>query len=465
MTATAWSRAAERSRAAVQRVRDATRAEGAGESGLASLIELNAANSAGDALVAVALAGTLFFSVPTDQARGRVALYLAITLAPFSVIAPVIAPVLDRFRSGRRYTLAATLAARAVVGFLMASAIAHHHAALGLYPGAFAMLILSRAYGVSRSAVLPRLLPKDATLVRSNARVSLAGTVAGLAVGTFGALVVATAGPKWALRLAGLVFLGGALLALRLPRHADSREGELRLPLVPHRHGPHPQAQVGDASERAWWAETPHPPPVVTEPIPDAAATTTAPDERRLGKQVTTALRANAALRAYSGFLTVFVAFMVRTTDLGPSSNIALGLLAIAAGAGGVLGQGLGARLHGRAPQALILFALASSTTLAFVAFGFFGLGALMLLTLGAGAGQAVAKLSLDSVIQQQVPEDTRTAAFARSETVLQLSFVAGGAVGLIPIDARFGLMFAAIGLAVVMLDQLRRRRRLRKHP
>ncbi len=39
-------------------------------------------NGAGDVMITVALASTVFFSVPTDEARGRVALYLAITMAP-----------------------------------------------------------------------------------------------------------------------------------------------------------------------------------------------------------------------------------------------------------------------------------------------------------------------------------------------------------------------------------------------
>src|SRR5476651_2172753 len=73
-----------------------TRADGADASGLASLIDLHAIQSAGDALLTVALANTLFFSVAVDQARTKVALYLLITMAPFAVIAPVIGPLLDR---------------------------------------------------------------------------------------------------------------------------------------------------------------------------------------------------------------------------------------------------------------------------------------------------------------------------------------------------------------------------------
>src|SRR5215472_5925723 len=74
---------ASASRGAGRVVQRLTRASGAGRTGLSNLIELTAAGSAADAFVAVALAGTLFFSASVDQARGRLALALLITIAPF----------------------------------------------------------------------------------------------------------------------------------------------------------------------------------------------------------------------------------------------------------------------------------------------------------------------------------------------------------------------------------------------
>src|SRR5580700_7280330 len=71
-------------------------ASGASRTGLANLIELTAAGGVGDAFVAVALAGTLFFSASVDQARGRIALALLITMAPLAVLAPFLGPMLDR---------------------------------------------------------------------------------------------------------------------------------------------------------------------------------------------------------------------------------------------------------------------------------------------------------------------------------------------------------------------------------
>src|SRR6185369_8347920 len=91
----------------VGRIRATTRRDGADRSGLAALLDLSVINAAGDALVTVALAGSLFFSVPTGQARSKVALYLLITMVPFVLLAPVIGPLLDKVAHGRRTALAA----------------------------------------------------------------------------------------------------------------------------------------------------------------------------------------------------------------------------------------------------------------------------------------------------------------------------------------------------------------------
>jgi hypothetical protein len=69
------------------------------------------------------------------------------------------------------------------------------------------------------------------------------------------------------------------------------------------------------------------------------------------------------------------------------------------------------------------------------------------------GICQSLGKLSLDALIQREVPETVRTSVFARSETLLQLSWVVGGFVGiLVPLQPeRIGLGLTA-GVLVVWL-------------
>ncbi len=62
---------------------------------------------AGDALLAMSLAGSLFFKVDPAAGREKVLLGLLLTMAPFAVVGPLIGPLLDRFRGGHRAVIVA----------------------------------------------------------------------------------------------------------------------------------------------------------------------------------------------------------------------------------------------------------------------------------------------------------------------------------------------------------------------
>ncbi|MFJ5553520.1 MFS transporter [Streptomyces sp. NPDC093225] len=392
-------------------IRRATHAHGAGESGLGKLIELHAVNGAGDMLVTVALASTVFFSVPTDQARGRVALYLAITMAPFALLAPVIGPLLDRAPHGRRAAMAGAMLARAVLALTMSTAVAT--GGLQLYPAALGVLVASKAYGVIRSAVVPRLLPPKFSLVKANSRVTLAGLLATGAAAPLGALLHLI-GPPWPLYGACAVFVGGTVLSLTLPPKVDSAKGERRARLSTH------EARRERARKR--------------------------PGLRAISPSVLCGLWANAAMRALSGFLIFFLAFLLREHPLpGQSAAVSLGIVGVAAGVGNACGTAVGAWLRSRAPEAIVAAVLSLTLTAAIVAAVFYS--GLLIAVLGATAGfcQALAKLSLDAMIQRDVPEHIRTSAFARSETLLQMAWVVGGAIGIsLPLNGVVGMSVAA---------------------
>ena len=133
-----------------------TSASGAGRTGLSTLIELTTAAGAGDAFVIVALAGTIFFNTSVDQARGKVVLFLLVTMAPFAVLGPFIGPALDRVQQGRKYLLAGTLLARGLLCYAMSAAVSNP---ITLLPAAFGILVLQKAGGVVKASVTPRLLP------------------------------------------------------------------------------------------------------------------------------------------------------------------------------------------------------------------------------------------------------------------------------------------------------------------
>ena len=423
-----------------RRIRRATSAEGAGESGLAKLIELHAVNSAGDMMVTVALASTIFFSVPTGEARGRVALYLLITMAPFVLLAPVIGPLLDRLPSGRRSAMAVSMLARAAIAWMMTSSITG--GALTIYPEALGVLVASKAYGVVRSVVVPRLLPRRVTLVKANSRVTLAGLIATAVAGGVGGLLHLI-GPEWPLRGAFLVYLAGAMLAFHLPHQVDLAKDEQRAVL---------HAQQADAEARAKAA-------AAAGGKPGGAAGAAADEPklrlRAVGPSVVLALGAEGTLRGLSGFLTFFLAFLLREHPVGGlKSTVALGLVVGALGLGNTLGTALGSWLRvAKGPEMLITFLLAIATASALAAALAYGVLTITLLAGIAGVTQSLGKVALDSLIQRDVPERVRTSAFARSETLMQLTWVIGGGIGIVlPLVGQVGAGVAAGILALSLL-------------
>jgi len=71
-------------------------------------------------------------------------------------------------------------------------------------------------------------------------------------------------------------------------------------------------------------------------------------------------------------------------------------------------------------------------------------------------AAVAVAKLALDATIQVRVDDDVRTSTFARSETALQLAWVAGGAIGIVlPTEPWIGFLVATLLIGAALLESL----------
>jgi MFS family permease len=379
-----------------------------GEMGMLRLLDLHAASCAGDTLVALGLAGTIFFSVPAGQARDRVALYLIVTMLPFALLAPVVGPVLDRFRHGRRYALAVTMLGRAFLAIL----ISEHLTGWALYPAAFGMLVLSRAYGVARSAAVPRVLPPGLGLSEAGARASVFGTFAGAIVLPIG-LLAGQFGPQWPLRLALLVFVYGMVTALRLPPRADS--------------------------------DPPEAMPRILQPLGRRGVKILS------GKVIVAVLLGSATLRALYGFLTLFLAFAIKEGTLPVqiaswhlSEQVAVVVVAAALGVGSFLATAIGTRLRIHRPALLQAIGITLTAFVAIIAADRGSLGAVALLCLVTAIASGLSKLAVDASIQERVDEQVRASAFAHSETLLMVAWVAGGAIGLIPFGHAWGLFVAA---------------------
>ncbi|NUR08017.1 MAG: MFS transporter, partial [Nocardioidaceae bacterium] len=410
-----------------RQARRATHAEGAGDSGLSRLIELHAFNGAGDAAVAISLAGTLFFQVPTDQARGQVALFLGLTMLPFAIVAPLIGPFLDRFSHGRRWAIGATMALRGFLCWVLADAVQGGDS-LAMFPAALGCLVASKAYGVTRAAAVPRVLPEQLSLVKANSRISLSAVI-GAAISAPLAVGASTFGPQWSLRYAFLVFVGATILAILLPPRVDSAAGE------------------GKPSFTSWGRQKKKRPPVP--------------------HHVVVALRSNTGLRILSGFLTMFMAFLLRDKPFPgweDRPELLLGLVIGSAGVGSTVGIALGSVLRRIRPEVTVVVTLLADTVVTVLVAVLYGLPTAVLLGLTAGLCQSLGKLSLDATIQREIPEHTRAGTFARSETLLQMAWVLGGFIGIaMPLEPQVGLGVAAAILVtwtVWVLSGLRDRRR-----
>jgi hypothetical protein len=401
-------------------VQRAATADGADKSGLTALTWPVVANFAVDSAMAVALANTLFFAAATGESKGRVALYLLITIAPFAVIAPLIGPALDRVQHGRRAALAGSFLLRTVLAVVL---IMNYDPDTGsypswvLYPCALGMMVLSKSFSVLRSAVTPRVMPPTIDLVRVNSRLTMFGLIGGTIVG--GAVA---AGAEWLfstlLGLPGALFvvvfvtLAGASLTMRIPKWVEVTDGEVPTTLSYHGHG----------SEWDWLDE--HPTEVIE---------TKGPRRQPLGRNIITSLWGNCTIKVMVGFLFLYPAFVAKAHDASGWVQLGmLGTIGAAAGIGNFAGNFTAARLSLGRPAALVVRSAVAVTVLALAAALSGSLIVAAVATLVTSASSAIAKASLDASLQDDLPEESRASAFGRSESVLQLAWVIGGAMGVL---------------------------------
>ncbi|MGE2688459.1 MFS transporter [Mycolicibacterium pulveris] len=435
-------------RAAAQRSREvgskmyglvhrAATADGADKSGLTALTWPVVANFAVDAAMAVALANTLFFAAATAESKSKVALYLLITIAPFAVIAPLIGPALDRLQHGRRIALAMSFLLRTVLAVLL---IANYDGATGsfpswvLYPCALGMMVLSKSFSVLRGAVAPRVLPPTIDLVRVNSRLTifglLGGTMAGGAIAAGAEYLFNLFEVPGALYVVVAATVAGAVLAMRIPKWVEVTAGEV--PATLSYHGGTGELRRGPDEQ----------PPGSTARQP-------------LGRNTITALWGNCTVKVMVGFLFLYPAFVAKSHDASGWEQLKiLGLIGAAAAVGNFAGNFIAARLKLGHPAQLVVRCATAVTVgalLTAVSGDLLVAAAATLITSGASA---IAKASLDASLQDDLPERSRASAFGRSESLLQLAWVAGGAIGVLIYTELWAGFTAITALLILGLAQ-----------
>lgn len=419
VTRVAALRSRQLTRDGLQHFHRVASADGADESGLTSLTYAVMANYASDAAIAVSLANTLFFAAATGESKSKVALYLLITVAPFAVIAPLIGPLLDRIQRGRRLALAGSFVGRALLAVVMAL----NFDTWELYPAALGILVLTKSFGVLKSSVMPRVLPPNVSLVKSNSRITVFGLVGTTVVGALASGIAFVTGSGGALFFSAAVMVAGAWLCMRIPAWVEVTEGEVPTTLV-----------FTHADERA-----------AARPRKGRAK------KQPLGRSVLASLWGTGTTRVLTGFITLFIAFVAKVhADNGLLYAATLGVVGAAAGLGNFAGNVVGARMHLGKPEMVIIWCAVAALALTIVAAVIPGLATAALVTLVGAIASALSKVSLDATMQRDLPEAARASAFGRSETVLQLAWVLGGAFGvLLPPTYWIGFTVIAVILAL----------------
>ena len=390
---------------------------------------------AGDALVAMALAGSLFFDVDPSGARWRIALYLIFTMAPFALVGPLIGPAMDRARGGHRMMLVGSTAGRAVLAVVMIGAVGSD--SLLLFPEAFLMLVLAKTYQVAKAAIVPTVVRSDAGLVEANSKLQLLSGLAGFAAGVPGAVLLKV-GPGATMTLAGICFAAAVVAALRVPATTVAEEPA----------GPEEVAELRSAG-------------------------------------VWSAASAMGTLRAVVGFVTFLLAFALRGDTGPPPLGVATGRLAgerwvgervapadlvaplgappvwhfgvvvVMSVAGGLAGAAVAPLIRRRAREEYLLLgavvlALVGGTAGALLA-GLTGQAAMcFLVAVAASSG----KQAFDAVVQRDAPDANRGRSFARFESRFQVAWVLGAFVPVVvPMPTRLGgFLVAVLALAAAVL-------------
>jgi hypothetical protein len=373
-----------------------------------ALVHLGSA--AADALVAIALADSIFFSIPVGEAEGRVAAYLLLTMAPLALAGPLLVPVLDR--AGPRRAISVTSAAGRA---FLALYLAPRTSTALLFPALFLLLVLSRVHAITKNGLVLAYAGSEEGLVRANARLGRFTALGAALAALFGLALLKVGGPGAPIYLASAVYAATALLNLRLPQPRIPRTG------------------TGTVAARGR--------------VPELAAP---------------AFGA-IALRTASGFLLFLLAFALRRDG---EPTYWFGVVVGAGVAGALLADLIAPRIRERLREDIVVLAsLLGAGLAAFGAFQAFTLPVLAAFGFVAGTATELGRLAFQSLMQREAPAGALGRVFVRYEVMFQLAWVIGALLpAVLPIQFHLGVLllgafYLVVGISYLLWPQIERRR------
>jgi MFS family permease len=353
---------------------------------------IHALMTVGETTMAIALADSLFLSISPDAARTKVILFLAVSIAPFAVVSPLVGPFIDRMKGGHRTVVILVGVLRAVVLIAMAWNLD----SLTLFPLAFGALILGKTYAIAKSAIVPSIVKDEEKLVASNSKLGQVAGITGFVIAVPAGLLQLISSQA-TLIFGSLAFVAAALNAYRLPRMKSVQTIDVQL-------------------------ET----------------------EELHSSSVVNAANAMRILRGIVGFMFFHLAFWLRGEDAGTAwFGFAVAMSGLATLAANFAGPTLRSKMR---ESIMLMTSLVVICVVAIFATWYDRVVGGILLAAIVNAAAAIGRLAFESTVQSGAPDANRGRAFAKFETQNQMAWVLGG---LIPVAISPS---GAVGFAIVAI-------------
>ena len=374
------------------------------------------AAQAADGFAQAVLADVLILEPLSSGAPGRILALFALTLIPYSLIAPFMGVFVDRWP--RRALLKWTNLIRGAVLLSLPLWSGLFAGNIELYAAVLIILGLGRLFLTTKGASLPVLL-HDHHLLRGNSLSSGGGMISALVGGIVGVVVVGSLGSRLSFVAAGFVYVFAGFLARKISEPLEH----------PHRHA------IG---------------------LRDALASVLA--DLRSGL-LELARRAQARLPLIGIFLLRCIGMIVAIgailvikkhyPDAGDrfgrlsSSALALGTAGTGAFVGAVTAPLVGRRLN---KAGLILLGFMVSGIGIIALGGVNDLRAVLILTFIGGYGGFTTKVAVDAQIQETIRDEMRGRAFAVYDILYNLASVVAAVAIVVAASASLRIVLLAAG-------------------
>lgn len=345
-----------------------------------------------DGLVQIGFANVLILE--PEGTVGRILAVSALTLVPYSFIAPLMGVFVDRWR--RRNVLIGTSVARAIVLAVMAVVVRATDSELPLYIGLLALLGLGRLFLTTKGALLPAVL-HERHLLQGNALSGGAGMIAALMGGVLGIATIATVGTAGTFAAGGAIYLAASAAARGITH--------------PFGHEKGPDEPFGEAAAR-----------VVREMV-EGVREVASRVEARLPLVGVFIVRVAAMVAAITAILVIKENFPDAGDRFGrlSSSALALGAAGVGAFLGALIAPALGRRFN--EPKLMLGGFLLAGVGIMSLG-GIPEIWAVLVLTFLGGLGGFIAKVAVDAQVQRALPDGFRGRGFALYDILYNLATV-----------------------------------------